>query len=169
MDEMREKFGEKFTMDPIGTVMELQDQKMSPQLAQMATGNLHLARRVLELDPEKGPTFKKFAGEIDAMVASAPPEIKANPMIYEEAYRRVVAVNIDKIINERVESSLAAKMGELKKSEPASPGRPPTFAEGKGVPAPRKVTVRIKQEDLDRMKRLGIDPKDYADVIGGVK
>jgi len=170
LDELRETYGEKFTMDPIGTVMELQNQKMSPQIQQMATGNLQLARKVMELDPEKGPTFKKYSNEIDGMVASAPPEIRTNPMIYEEAYKRVVTNHMDEILNERVAKAVEAKMAEVQgqKSDGSKPAS--TFTEGRGLAQPTKrITVRMSQAQLDRLKTLGIDPKDYAGAMGGSK
>lgn len=171
LDEMRETYGEKFTLDPVGTVMELlQKDKMSPQVAQIASGNLQLARRIMELDPEKSPTFKKYANEIDQMVANAPPEIRTNPMIYEEAYKRVTANHMDDILNERVTAAVEKKLAELKVGATDAPKPGATFTETRGVPQPpKKTTIRMSQAQLDRLKTLGIDPKDYANVLGGSK
>lgn len=171
LDEMREQYGEKFTMDPVGTVMELlQKDKMSPQVAQIATGNLQLARRIMELDPEKSPTFKKYANEIDGMVANAPPEIRTNPMIYEEAYKRVVANHMDDILSERVNAAVEKKLAEMKIATPEGAKTPPTFTEGRGLAQPAKrTTIRMSQAQLDRLRTLGIDPKDYASALGGAK
>lgn len=170
IEELRERLGEKMTLDPIGTVLELQSQKTAPLIQQMATGNLQLARRVLELDPEKGATFKRYSSEIDGMVAGAPPEVRTNPMIYEEAYRRVVSNHMDDILNERVAKAVEAKMAEIQATQPKGSPPAPTFTEGKGLAQPAKrLTVRVSQAQLDKMKVLGIDPKDYAGVMGGEK
>jgi hypothetical protein len=176
LEEIKAKYGEEYAQDPIGTIMKIQNEKFAPMVAQTLSGNLHLARRVMELDPERGPTFRKFASQIDDMVNKAPMEAKANPMIYEQAYKQVVAMNIDTIISERVKEEVAKATAAApndgrgsSSSQPPGARSAPSFSETRGLPGgPKKTVVRMTPERAQQLRNRGIDPEEYArDILGG--
>jgi hypothetical protein len=170
IEQLREKYGEGMVTDPVGTIMKMNTEKLAPMVAQTLSGNLVLARKVLMLDPEKQTNFKKFAPQIDALVASAPMEARANPQIYEEAYKRVVADNIDSIIADKVGEAVKEA---LAKQAPTGPTRPATYVEGgrgqapRPPAGPRKVVMPTKE--ADRLRLIGIDPEDFVRANQGGK
>jgi len=59
---------------------------MKPQLSSMSGTITAQARKLLELDPDRGPVFKRFSKEIDQVVAGLPAEHRTNPQVYDWAF-----------------------------------------------------------------------------------
>lgn len=156
-EELKEKINQKSLESPADAMDEYFTHKMGPMVGQTLQGNLVLARKLMELDPEKGPNFRKYVKEIDRLVEGAPPQAKVDPTIYEKAYKQVIQDHIDEIIAEKVAAAVA-KQAEKAPETPKQPG----FSEGRGSgarPSAQK-QVRLSQGEVERLTRLGIAKED---------
>jgi len=156
-EELRERINQKSLESPADAMDEYFTHKMGPMVGQTLQGNLTLARKLMELDPERGPTFRKYVKDIDRLVESAPPQAKVDPTIYDRAYKQVIQDHIDEIIAEKV----AAAVAKSTEKAPETP-KPPSFSEGRGSggrPGAQK-QVRLSQVEAERLAKLGIAKED---------
>lgn len=156
-EELRERINQKSLESPADAMDDYFTHKMGPMVGQALQGTLGLARKVMEMDPDKGPTFKKYIKEIDRLVESAPPQAKVDPTIYEKAYKQVIQDHIDEIIAEKVAAAVA-KQPENRQE----PAKPASFSEGRGSGARPAATrqVRLSAQEVERLEKLGIAKED---------
>lgn len=147
-----------------GVLNELIDRRLGPRLAQTVELNFKQAEKIMELDSETGPIYKKYKGEIQKYLASNfPANLQKNPQALEYAYKQVMASHIDDIAQERANAILEAE----RKKTPSSERREPVAldtggAGGGGSAAPRKKTVIITQADREKADMLGVDASVVA-------
>lgn len=156
----------------VKTVEQIANKVAAQQTAQFAVANQMQEKKILELDPQSGEIFKKYAKEIEAKVAALPPQYRFQPGVYTQMYRQTVQEHQEDIINERAaaqaqkiaEAAVAKALAEAG-IKPKS-GSSPTYAETGGTaPAVRpKTTLKITQRDVMNMLDSQMDPKDPVQV-----
>jgi hypothetical protein len=138
---------------------EFTTRTMKKELGSVLAGlGSELAQTKRELLEAKDPYFKKYANEIDQLVASQPAEVRAQPNIYAKAWEVVRAKHQVEIeeesVNQKVADAVAAKLKELgieaKPNE--SGGRPAAYqnSAGRATPAPQgsgKTVVHLPNEE----------------------
>jgi hypothetical protein len=160
-------FRERFKTDAfdenkgIDTFNELIDRRIGPRLAQANELNFKQAERIMELDPETGPSFKKYKAEIQAYIkANFPPGVQRDPRVLELAFNQVRVVHVDEIAQERANAILEKE----RKKDPARREPVPLEAGGGsgggGGAVRRKILVRTA-EDHRKADLAGVD----VDVI----
>ena len=150
----------------IGTIEAVVNRQLGGLQAQLMQGMVQQNRQMLQINPKTATLFTQYEKEIDALVASAPPQARLNPTIYEQAYKQVVSTHQEDIIEQRVQARLA----EAAKVAPAAQKagtvqRTPVFNETGGAsPTTVKKQVYIKQSQVQAMLESGLDPKDKDQV-----
>lgn len=141
-----------------GVLNEAIDRRLGPRLAQTLDLTYRQAEKIMELDPETGPIFKRYRGEItDYITKNFPAEVRRNPQALEIAYKQVMVAHLDEIAQEKANAILA----EAKKTE--TPRRAPLPLEGSPGPStPRKKIVGITQEDRRVADERGVDASVIA-------
>lgn len=159
--------------DPYGLIAEIAKREVAPFIGQQGQGASQLAKKVMELDPEKGPTFKKYKKEIEEFVGQLPAEQRILPQVWEYAHTQVAARHIDDIQQEKIDQILEKKLDERlrelgidpDKARAARPGV--SYAEtGGGAPQGRRRVVRYTQADLEAADRKGLSIEDYMMTKG---
>lgn len=163
-DEMKRQMEERFQTDPVAVVAELIDRKLTPAVNQRVGGNLATARKLIALDPVKGPNFTKYAAEIDQIVNSLDMNARANSEVYETAYQLVISRHVDDLVNEAVDKRLK-KLEEDKKNVAPS-GHRETGRNSPGGGQVRKTTLRFTEEEARELRakaaKKGLDFEDYV-------
>lgn len=144
-----------------GVLNELIDRRLGPKLAQTAELNFKQAEKIMELDPETGPIFKKYRGEITTYIKANFAQFAKDPRALELAFQQVKVAHIDEIAQERANAILDAE----RKKTPAR--REPVQMEtgsgpSGGLPAPRKIQVVVTQEDRRIADESGVDANEVA-------
>ena len=105
--EFKERMKEHLYDDPVAMMDEYFSKKLSPEIRRLASNNQFQSQKFLELDPEKGETYKKYKSEVDLVVEKLPPQDKLyDPDIYTKAYQQVMATHIDDIIAAKVQEAI---------------------------------------------------------------
>lgn len=154
------------------TVDEIVQSKLTQERIVQAQAAQDMEKRLLKLDPETAPTYKKYEKEIEAMVASAPPQVRFQPNIYQQAYKMIEQQHLSEIIAEKaqtiaqsqIEAGVAAaleKMG-IKAPAGAKPGvSGATFSESSpGNPPKPKQKLYLTTADRQDMLESAMDPSD---------
>ena len=156
--ESDEAFSERLKKDffesPRSHLDEWGRRTIAPVVGQVSSAIQALAREMMELHPEHGAAFRKYASEVDAVVAGRPDRYM-NPRVYREVFEQVQARHINEIVAERVKAELE-KVG----SEP--PGR--TFTERPGgtpSTARRPQVVSLTRAEAKEAMALGLDHETY--------
>jgi FtsZ-binding cell division protein ZapB len=155
--------------DPYALIAEIAKRELAPIIGQASHGAATIAKKVIELDPDKAPTFKKYKKEIEEFVGALPAAQQALPQVWEYAHTQVTLKHQDEIQSERAEK-IAEQIVERKLREygidPAKvSGRPQvSYAEGSASQpgqGTRRRVVRYTQRDLDAADRKGLSIEDY--------
>ena len=64
---------------------EVVGKEVAPVINHLQSITVQQSRKLMELDPEKGTYFKKYAKDIDEVVNSLPAQQRVNPAVYEWA------------------------------------------------------------------------------------
>jgi len=89
--------------------------RLRPEVQRLLQNNLYTSRRLVALDPEKGPLYKKYQREVEDHITQLPPQAKLyNPEVYDEAVAQVAARHGDEIINERLQQALETEREKIK-------------------------------------------------------
>ena len=173
--ESDEEFAERlkealFSENPLPALKEAVERFTQPVVQQQAYTTMELAKRVMELDPEKGPIFKKYKSEIDAFIKTLPPNVQMNPGVYEYAYKEIYARHMNDIIEEKLkekEEEIRKKvMEELKGTQKGTQSQG-AYMTGEPVTKGRpKKRVYVTQEERDEAERRGIPLEDYLRIKG---
>lgn len=106
------EFKEKFEEDPEKAIADMFNARMAPlvndYLQTQAISSRELAVSKLNQRPE-GDRWDDYAEEIDAFVASLPPDAKVRPDAYERAFDIVRSRHVDDIVSKRMASKLEAE------------------------------------------------------------
>ena len=137
-----------------------------------------------ELLEAKDPQYKKYKAEVEALVASQPPDVQISPDIHERAWATVRQRHQSEIeaesVKEQVDKAVEAKLKELG-IDPSKPqGRPAAHinSEGRSTPTVSSSTSRprVRLPDAATETRLraeatrkGMDFEDLLRVKGYVQ
>lgn len=158
------------------TVDEIVQTKLTQERMVQAQAAQDMEKRLLKLDPETAPVFKKYEKEIEAAVASAPPHVRFQPNIYQQAYRMIEQQHLSEIIAEKanalaqsqIEAGVAAALEKMGIKAPA--GTKPavsgaTFSESTpGNPPKPKQKLYLTAADRQDMLESAMDPTDSSAV-----
>jgi len=144
-----------------------------------------LANTRKELLEAKDSNYKKYKGEVEALVASQTPEMQIAPDIYERAWASVRANHAEEIEDEKVNDKVAKAVEEALKAhgiDPSKPaGRPPAHVQSQGRSAPTISTEqnsgrRVRLPDAATEQKLraealrkGLDFEDLLKIRGLIK
>lgn len=132
-------------------------------------------KKLLMVDPEKAPYYKKYAEEIEQEARTMVQVQGYAPNTYEGAYERVMSRKQPDLIAERA-AILAEQIVEAKLKEfgvdvdKARKGVKPVYTDGAGSPAPAKKQVRITSSEANAIKRLedsGLSTSDARRMVLG--
>jgi len=145
-----------------GILNELIDRRLGPRLAQTVELNFKQAERLMELDPETGPIFKKYKGEIASYIKANFPQFAKDPRALELAFNQIRVAHVEEIAQERANAILESE----RKKAPAR--REPIQMEAGGtssgsIPAPRKTIITKTAEDYRKADELGVDVNVIAE------
>lgn len=147
-----------------GVLNELIDRRLGPRLQQTLELGYKQAERIMELDPETGPSFRKYKSEINKYIATNfPATLQKDPRVLELAFKQVQVLHLDEIAQERANTILEKE----RKKEPSR--REPIPLEGGGnersssPQGSRKIIVKITQEDRRKADELGVDASVIAE------
>jgi hypothetical protein len=140
------------------------DRRLGPRFAQTVELNFRQAEKIMELDPETGPVFKRYKVEINTYIkANFPPALHRNPQALEYAYKQVMAGHIEDIAQERANAILEV---ERKKSVETTRRVPIPLESGGGSggtsEAPRRKIITVTQEDRRIADERGVDASVIA-------
>jgi hypothetical protein len=145
-----------------GVLNEAIDRRLGPRLAQTVELNYKQAEKIMELDPETGPIYKRFKGEIGEYIKrNFPANLQRNPQALDYAYKQVMVAHIDEIAQEKANAILEV---ERKKIEPArrAPLQLESGGGSGGAGGPRKKIITITQVDRDLADERGVDASVIA-------
>lgn len=160
--------------DPYSFIAEVAKREVAPYLGQQGQGASTMAKKLMELDPEKAPTFKKYKKEIEELVAALPPEQRILPQVWEYAHTQVSARHItdiqtdtiDKLVEERLDKKLRDLGIDPEKVRAQRPGV--SYSETGGTaPATKRKVVRYTQKDVEAADRKGLTIEDYLGTKRG--
>jgi hypothetical protein len=169
-EEINSEFYDK---GPYETLMKFQRETMGPVLDQATGQILSLQKRVLELDPGRSKTYKKYREEIDREVQKMTPEQRFyDSEAYVKAHDRVMASHQEEVMEDRLQEMLRKeleKMGIAPGGTPQPPKQPQqrtSFSEtvqnpGKPVKEKRKVALTPQEKQFAFAR--GLSPEQYAD------
>jgi hypothetical protein len=87
----------------------------SPLIAQQGDTVYSQAQKIMELDPETGPIYKKYKGEIENYIQKTfPANVRKNPQALDIAYKQVYAQHVNEIAEEIAKKKVAEEMEKLK-------------------------------------------------------
>jgi hypothetical protein len=136
-------------------------------------------KKLLQLDEETGPIFKRYRSEIEDVVKSLPPEQQGHPQVWEYAVTQVKNAHRDELeqesVEQMVEKRVAEKLKELGVEEggqrPAASG---PYAGGGGggrgsanVGAKSKKRVYVTEADKRIAEEKGMPISQYMQRKGG--
>jgi hypothetical protein len=155
-----------FGENPYAVLKEVITREVAPLLSGLQNQSVQTAKQLLLRDEEKGPIFRKYKDEVEAMVASMPPEHRNNPGVYEFALNQIQVKHMDEIISDKVKAAL-----EGKAEEPQVVVRKPQVSQGttsRGSLAPKTTKKRVVIDEAKalELERKGIDLKDYIRMNG---
>lgn len=150
---------------------------VGPVFGQYSKALTDAHKRILQLDPEKGPVYKKFGDEIEQEARALVPKMGYTPELYEEAFNRVVLRKQPEIIAEQA-AALAAKMLDTKLQElgydpeKAKRGVKPIYTDGASVTGSPKRQIRITSQEAARIGSLiqaGLSDDDARRTVLGAR
>ena len=159
------------------------EQEYGPLLRGLSSG---LAATKKELLETKDPYFKRYKGEVEALVAQQPADVQIAPDVYERAWAVVRARHQAEIdaenVKAQVDAAVEKKLKELgiDPSKPPSASRPAAHVTSEGRSTPTRTAegarprARVPDEKtLSELKELarrkGMDLNDLLKVRGYIK
>lgn len=82
---------------------------VNQQNVQLAEAN----KKLLMMDSETGPKFKKYKAEIEQYVASLPASHRSNPEVWSYAYREVLSRHSDDEMQEMIERKVQERLAQM--------------------------------------------------------
>lgn len=152
------------------TVQKISQRTANQVSAQMAPLIQAQSKRILQLDPQTGPIYKRFEKEIEERVAQAPMHIRIMPNVYEMAYEQITKERSGDLVEERAKAMARDMMKEMgidpetyqKKPAPAMYSESSPSATAR--PAPKKTTLTLTKSDAQDMLESGMNPRDVDQV-----
>jgi hypothetical protein len=153
------------------------EQEYGPILQNLSMSLSNTRKELLEA---RDPQYKKYKTEVEQLVASQPPNVRANPDIFEQAWnvvrQRHQAEIEEETVNEKVSKALDAKLKELG-IDPSKPAQRPAAhvnSEGRSVPQQSSGTrTRVRLPDEATRKSLeaealrkGMELEDLLKIRG---
>jgi hypothetical protein len=144
---------------------------VGPVLQQQNSDSFSTAMKLMELDPDTGPTFKRYKAETLTYLRANFRGYETSPRALELAFQQVRSSHVQDIAEELAQKRLA----ELRKAEgleekpagAAPPARRPMGLEagsagGTSGVAPRRVTVVVTPNDEREAESRGVSPEAVA-------
>ena len=138
-----------------------------------------LANTRKELLESRDPYFKRWKGEVEALVAQQPAEVRSQPNIWELAWQSVRQKHSSEIEAETIKEKVDAAVAEALKAHGIEAGkRPPVAANGEARSAPQgqAQTRKVRLPDAATEARLraeatrkGMDFNDLLIAKGYIK
>ncbi len=158
-----------FGDNPYAVLQEAIRRELAPHVRGIQSEILQTKRRILE--KEETSLFTKYREEIEATVATLPPEQRLNPGAYEWALGQVKVRHLDDIIEERVQERVKSQAASEEAKETTPTERRPQVGQGvssRGGSAPRaKRRVVISAAEAKRIEDSGMSVSDWVRVNGG--
>lgn len=145
------------------------DQEYGPAMQAQA---LALQATKKELLEARDPNYKRYAKEVEALVASQPPVVRLQPNVYELAWNQIRQQHAEEIsseeVSKKVDEAVAKKLKELG-IDPDKPTRPPAHVNSAARSTPAvtpttetRKTVRLPDKATEtrlreEAKRRGLD------------
>jgi len=157
------------------------EKKYGPLLQGLSSSLANTRKELLE---SRDPHFKRWKGEVEALVAQQPAEVRSQPDIYERAWASVRAKHSAEIETETVDAKVKEAVAAALKEhgiEPGKPaGRPAAHVNSEGRSAPtvstgaRKVTVRLPDAATRKAleaeaERKGLELSDLLRIKGYIQ
>jgi len=137
------------------------------------------SKKLLETDPARGPTYKKYQKEIEDYVNKLPPQQRAlNPNVWEHAYEAAVRRHSEDIVQERIQEGVKKALKEMG-IEPGGKKAPAAVGTGQGssmaVPeaqgVKRKTQIHVTPDQKSALERSaeirGVDLAVYMQTTAG--
>lgn len=159
--------------DPYALIAEIAKREIAPIIGQTSHGAAALAKKIIEIDPEKGPTFKKYKKEVEEFVASLPPAQQALPQVWEFAHSQVLVKHSEEIATERATKIAEEMVDKRLKQLGLNPEklRDVSFSETGGVakpsPSTRRRVIKYTAADKAAADRKGLLIEDYMTTKRG--
>jgi Asp-tRNA(Asn)/Glu-tRNA(Gln) amidotransferase A subunit family amidase len=110
-EEINSEFYDK---GPYETMMKFQRETMGPVLDQATGQILSLQKRILELDPNRSKTYKKYREEIDREVQRMTPEQRFyDSEAYIKAHDRVMGGHQEEVMEDRLQEMLRKELEKM--------------------------------------------------------
>lgn len=141
--------------DKTASVLKEAIRREAAKLVAPTTGLLmKQSEKIIEMDGEKGESYRKYKNEIHDFIKTLPGQAQQNPDVYEYAYGQVALRHIDEIAVMKAEKLLAER-GVIERKEKKAE---PTFSEtgGKVASGARGKTRYVKKEWIAESERRGI-------------
>ena len=136
------------------------EQEYGPILQNLSTSLSNTRKELLEA---RDPQYKKYKTEVEQLVASQPPNVRANPDIFEQAWnvvrQRHQAEIEEETVNEKVSKALDAKLKELG-IDPSKPAQRPAAhvnSEGRSIPQQSTSGTRARVRLPDEATRKSLE------------
>lgn len=172
--DFRKRFNEEvFTsQDAYGFMEQMLVRQVGPVIQRQQGVMVQQERELLLLKEERA---RQYEGEIDAAIASLPPNQRNQTGIYRTTYMHVLSLHQSDIIAEEVAKQVAAATANGDSDEPdtadpvsrrGAPKTKPSFSEKATGAQPKKrrqvsITATQKAQFERRAEELGIDYDDY--------
>lgn len=133
-------------------------------------------KRLLKLDEESGPIFKRYESEIENVVKKLPPDQQNHPQVWEYALGQVKdrhkdelqSESVEQMVQRRVQEELA-KLGVNGQSAGSSKQSGPFVESGSGSAnrgGRKKKTVYVTEDDKRNARESGLPLEHYLRKIG---
>lgn len=141
-------------------------------------------KRLLQLDEQKGPVFKRYQGEIEQEVQKLPAAQQKHPQVWDYAFEQVRTRHKDELeqesAEERANRMFKEKMEALgldengepleggRQQAPAKKKRPAHVESGKGSAnrtssgGPKKKKLYVTEQDKEEARRSGVPVEIYV-------
>lgn len=165
-----ELFGDK----PSKAIVGIVERMTGGTVAQMGQIMMGQAKKLMELDPEKGKYYKKYKGEIEEKLKSYPAQWQNNPQALEQAYKDVLVEHqeelrsegLEEMVEQRVKEALKARGIDPDKEESSGKGK--TFDEGRGQNRTsqarnvKKIVLSEAEKNTARLMGFAPNAEGYA-------
>jgi hypothetical protein len=127
---------------------------------QQALGTIaEQSKKLIEVDPERGPTFKQYRKEIESFVEELPAQQRVNPAVWEHAYETVSKRHSGDLLEERVKAEVEKRLKELgvgaPKEKPAAvgTGQGSTMSSPETTGTKRRAQIILTGDEKSKLER----------------
>jgi hypothetical protein len=156
-EEFKQRLNESLYENPYDNLEAWGQRRFGPVVQQMMERNLLMQKKIMKQDPTNGTMFAKYEKEIDKELAAMPPQMRYNdPDVLEKAYKNVIAMHVDEIVEQRMAERSGQDAGSAEPAAKRSAGpysgtsTSRSTATGTGEPRARTVPDYVREFALKR-------------------